>query len=422
MKTPKYVIYTTLLHSNLHMYRRGANRPTDPAGPLLIAPLSEVYGRAAVFNVANVLFILWTVVAASSQTSRLFILSRFMTGCAVASNVLNPAVIGDMLPPDQRGSAMATLMLAPLLGGAVGPAITGVIAQSIGWRNVLWFAAVMAGVCEVAFVFLLRETYKTRILQRRVARLQKENGDLALKAVVEQEEECEHTAIAIWKAVKRPAAVFGGSFVLQILSFYGAIMFTFYYIMSTTLPEVLKSVYGFPPATIGSSFFSFSVGSAMGVFVCNMLIDRIYIYLRGENGEQSKPEFRMPLTVISAFILPASVALFGWAAEEGWPVSLLLFLVALQGFSILTAMVPLMAYVVDAFGLYSASALTAVLITRCLTSTFLPLAVGPLTDRLGYGWGFMLVSALCLAVAPIPLLVMRYGERWRQCSAYTRDE
>ncbi|KAF7864105.1 hypothetical protein EAF04_007070 [Stromatinia cepivora] len=392
----------------------------EAAGPLLIAPLSEVYGRAAVFNVANVLFIIWTVVAASSQTSHLFILSRFMTGCAVASNVLNPAIIGDMLPPDQRGSAMATLMLAPLLGGAIGPAITGAIAQSIGWRNVLWFAAGMAGVCELSFVFLLRETYKTRILQRRITRLQKDNDDLALKAVVE--EECEHTAVAIWKAIKRPAAVFGGSFVLQILSFYGAIMFTFYYIMSTTLPEVLKNVYGFPPATIGSSFFAFSVGSAIAVFVCNVLIDRIYIYFRTKNNNKSNPEYRMPLTVISAFILPISIVLFGWTAANEWPVALLLFLVGLQGFAILTGMVPLMAYVVDAFGLYSASALTAVLITRCLTSTFLPLVVGPLTDELGYGWGFMIISGVCLVVAPVPLLVMRYGEKWRQWSTYTRDD
>ncbi|RAL60453.1 hypothetical protein DID88_000228 [Monilinia fructigena] len=304
----------------------------EATGPLLIAPLSEIYGRAAVFNMANVLFILWTVVAASSQTSHSFILSRFMTGCAVASNVLNPAVIGDMLPPDQRGSAMATLMLAPLLGGAVGPAITGEIAQSVGWRNVLWLAAVMAGVCE-----------------RRVARLKKENGDLALKAAVE--EECEHTVIAIWTAVKRPAAVFGESFVLQMLSFHGAIMFTFFYILSTTLPEVLKNVYGFLPATIGFSFLFFSLGSVIGVFVCNMLIDRIYMYLCGKNGQRSNPEFRMPLTVISTFILPISVAVFGWVAENGWPVSLLFFLVVVQGYSLLTSMVPLMAYVVDAFGL-----------------------------------------------------------------------
>jgi MFS family permease len=228
----------------------------EAAGPLIIAPLSEVYGRYAIFNIANVLFILWTIVAACSQTSHLFILSRFMTGCAVASNVLNPAIIGDMLPPEHRGSAMATLMLAPLLGGAVGPAIAGAIAQTIGWRRVLWMAALIAGICELAFLLLLRETYKIRILKRRVARLKTKSNDLAVKIILDAEEES--TSVAIWRSIKRPAAVFTGSFVLQILSLYGAVMFTFFYIMSTNLPDILQDVYGFDPASTGSSFLSFS--------------------------------------------------------------------------------------------------------------------------------------------------------------------
>jgi MFS family permease len=228
----------------------------EAAGPLLIAPLSEVYGRYTVFNFANVLFILWTMVAASSHTSGLFILSRFMTGCAVASNVLNPAIIGDMLLPEQRGSAMSTLMLAPLLGGAVGPAISGAIAETIGWRQVLWGAALIAGVCEIAFLLLLRETYKTKILKRRAAVLKRERSDLALKVVCKEEEE--DTAKAVWLSIKRPAAVFRGSFVLQILSLYGAFMFAFFYVMTTTLPDILQDVYGFAPVETGSSFLIFS--------------------------------------------------------------------------------------------------------------------------------------------------------------------
>jgi MFS family permease len=228
----------------------------EAAGPLLIAPLSEVYGRYSVFNCANVLFILWTVIAASSRTSGLFIFSRFMTGVAVASNVLNPAIIGDILPSKQRGSAMATLMFAPLLGGAVAPAIAGTIAQTIGWRQVLWGAALLAGVCELVFLLFLRETYKTRILLQRASRLRKEGIDVVLEIPVDAE--VESTSLAIWRSIKRPLAVFSGSFVLQILSLYGAFMFTFFYIMSTSLPEILHDVYQFPPASTGSSFLIFS--------------------------------------------------------------------------------------------------------------------------------------------------------------------
>ena len=76
----------------------------EAAGPLLIAPLSEVYGRWPVLNAANALFIASTIIAALSPSTSLLIFARFLTGTAVATNVLNPAVIGDMFPPDQRGT------------------------------------------------------------------------------------------------------------------------------------------------------------------------------------------------------------------------------------------------------------------------------------------------------------------------------
>jgi MFS family permease len=66
----------------------------EAAGPLLIAPLSESFGRYAVYNGANVVFIIGTVIVALSQNTGLLIFARFLTGLAVASNVLNPSIIG----------------------------------------------------------------------------------------------------------------------------------------------------------------------------------------------------------------------------------------------------------------------------------------------------------------------------------------
>ena len=99
----------------------------EAAGPLLIAPLSEVFGRYPVINGCNILFITFTLMGALSQSTSLLIVARALTGVTVASNVLNPAIIGDMFESDHRGSAMSLLMLAPLIGGAIGPAISGAI-------------------------------------------------------------------------------------------------------------------------------------------------------------------------------------------------------------------------------------------------------------------------------------------------------
>lgn len=92
----------------------------EATGPLFLAPLSEIYGRFIVYNVANCLFIVGIVVSALSQNINLLIFSRFLTGCAVATNVLNPAIIADIFPSASRGAAMSAVMLAPLIGGALG--------------------------------------------------------------------------------------------------------------------------------------------------------------------------------------------------------------------------------------------------------------------------------------------------------------
>jgi MFS family permease len=231
----------------------------EAAGPLFIAPLSEVYGRYPVFNIANICFIIGTLVAAASQSTLVFVFARFLTGCAVASNVLNPSIIGDMLPPEERGSPMSLIMLAPLMGGAVGPAIAGALAQTLGWRQVLCLAALIAIVCEFAFFTLLRETYKPRILQKRVKRIRRYSSNpetLALARSVMTG--TGRTKSAIWESMKRPARVFYGSSVLQLLSLYGALEFSMFYVMSTSLPDILNDVYNFPPSLSGASFLCFS--------------------------------------------------------------------------------------------------------------------------------------------------------------------
>ncbi|KAI7548352.1 hypothetical protein KC331_g4464 [Hortaea werneckii] len=375
----------------------------EAAGPLFIAPLSEVYGRYPVFNAANTLFILGVLLAALSQTPGI--------------------VIGDIFPPESRGSAVSLVMLAPLIGGAVGPAIAGAIAQSSGWRQIMCMSLALAIFCEILFLTLFRETYKPVILQRR-RNISKRHADERLETTPASESEKETEAHALRTAIVRPIKVFTSSFVLQILSLYGAVVFSLFYIMSTTLPEILREHYHLSPTLVGSSLISFSIGSLLGVIACDVLIDRIYRHLQASSSSNPdnppKPENKLPLVLASIPLLPLSILLYGYTVQAHLPASLLLLAVILMGFSLLTTVVPLMAYVVDAFATYSASATTSVLILRCLMGTFLPLATGPLTDSLGYLGGFGVIAAVCVVLAPVPGLVFWFGEGWRRGCEFTR--
>lgn len=143
--------------------------------------------------------------------------------------------------------------------------------------------------------------------------------------------------------------------------------------------------------------------------------------MAGSNDGVGRPEFRLPLAVAGALLLPPSVALYGCAAQLRLPLPLLLLSVGLLGATVILSTLPVMAYVVDAFASYPASAVTGLILVRSLAGTFLPLLVVPLAGHLGYARSFAVLAALCLCLAPVPLLVIRHGPVWRQRSKYSCD-
>ena len=422
----------------------------EAAGPLAIAPLSETasWGRSTVLTAATTMFAITTAGAALAPSAGLFIAARGFTGVAVATNVLNPAIVGDLFPPEQRGSAMALVQLAPLLGGAIGPALGGAVADTWGWRSVMWLSTALSVACNVLVWVAFRETFTPAIKRARKLRQRRENQKIASGAVTPTEEsigavpdvtaETPETPATssglrhIRDAVLRPAILLADSFVLAILALYGSVNFSYFYVMSVTLPDILETRYNYSSAATGSAFLIFSLGAFFSVVVCNTYLDPIYLHLTSKYGRVvvdadgnservGRPEFKLPLAVFSTLLLPLATAAYGWAAELTLPAPLLFAAEGLIGSSMLLTFIPLAAYVVDAFGLYAASAMTGVIVTRCLCGTFLPLAVSPLVDAFGYGWGFMVMAGICFAVTPIPVFVYYYGESWRQLSKYTHD-
>ncbi|KAF7554731.1 hypothetical protein G7Z17_g2700 [Cylindrodendrum hubeiense] len=394
----------------------------EAAGPLLIAPLSEIFGRYPVIVVSNMLFMTIIVLTALSQSAAMFITLRALSGIAVTAHVLNPAIVGDIFAPDQRGSAMSFTMFASVIGGTLGPAIGGMVGEGLGWRAVIWTGVSMAVICLLIFSTCFRETYKVTILRKRAARLQKKSGIRSITSASGKEKGAEKGFAGLRTAIVRPAVVLSGSGVLVALSLFGAVIYSYLYVVSVTLPNILEDIYGFSPAVTGWAFLANGVGSLTSIFICNFSLDRIYIKLRAANNGIGLPEHRLPLAIIGAFMIPPALALYGWCAEYKLPVPVLLLSVVWIRMSLMLAFVPLMAYVVDAFGIYSASALTGVVVIRCLAGAFLPLMTTLLAERFGYGWGLTILATISLMFAVIPILVLRNGSHWRQYSNCLRKK
>lgn len=91
-------------------------------GPLILAPLSEMYGRVIIYNVCNVLYVVFTVACAVAPNLGALIVFRFFAGSAGSAPLtIGAGSIADMIPQEKRGAAMAAWALGPLLGPVVGP-------------------------------------------------------------------------------------------------------------------------------------------------------------------------------------------------------------------------------------------------------------------------------------------------------------
>lgn len=113
-------------------------------GPVIVAPMSEMYGRLLPYHITNVLLTIFTVASALSPNIPTLIVFRLLCGME-ASAVMNlgGATVADLFVMEERGQAMAVWTFGPLLGPAIGPVMGGYITEALGWRWVFWVVAIL---------------------------------------------------------------------------------------------------------------------------------------------------------------------------------------------------------------------------------------------------------------------------------------
>jgi MFS family permease len=93
-------------------------------GPLIMGPLSELYGRSKVLHASNAWFLVWSIACGFANTKETLIAARFLAGFGASSiYALGGGVLNDVWRPEQRGRSLSIYLLIPVLGSAVGMSI-----------------------------------------------------------------------------------------------------------------------------------------------------------------------------------------------------------------------------------------------------------------------------------------------------------
>lgn len=82
-------------------------------GPLLLSPLSELYGRTPLMHAYNFTFLLAAILCAVSVNIPMLLIFRLIMG--VSTNSLGGGYVADMMGPESRGRAMNVWTVGPVL-------------------------------------------------------------------------------------------------------------------------------------------------------------------------------------------------------------------------------------------------------------------------------------------------------------------
>ncbi|KAI0053811.1 multidrug resistance protein 4 [Auriscalpium vulgare] len=382
-------------------------------GPLLFAPLSEVYGRTWVLHGGNLAFLAFSLGCAYSKNAGTLAAMRFMSGLAGSGPIAcGGGSIGDLFAPRERAGAMAVFSLGPLVRPVVGPNAGGFIASTVGYKWIFITIAATCGVLAAAGLPLLRETYAP------VIRVQR--GDDGVKLPGLEGEGRGAVLRMIWLNTQRPIILLTRSFICFILSVYMSLIYGTYYLMFTTFPGLFLETYHFSVGVSGLAYLGLGIGFVLSTLIGAKAGNAIYQRLADRNGGVGKPEMRIPALIFGSFFIPVGLFWYGWSAEAKLHWIMPIIGTAIFAFGFMTAFLPIQLYLVDAFT-YAASALAAASVLRSLFGFAFPLFGAQMFDALGTGGGNSLLGGLAIVLGiPFPIWIYFKGEDMRKGNPLNR--
>jgi MFS family permease len=387
-------------------------------GPMLSAPLSETFGRRAVYLSIFAPSLLFTLGAGLAQNFTTLVVCRFFAGMLGSGCLaVGAGTNSDVFAPISRAASSSIFLLAPFLGPALGPPVGGFAAQAKGWRWTQW-PILFIGAVTILVSLPSHETYKKIILQHRAKRLNITPPPNPLPPGFAR------IKFLLLVTILRPVRMLFTEPIVAFLSVYTAFNFSVLFGFFDAFPIVFGGVYHWNTGETGLSFLGIGIGCvlATGLFI---LIDRLNYrkktLRRRAAGDMSHlpPEDRLVAAIVGSFLLPLSLFWFAWTAREDIHWISPLIATIFFGAGNLLIFCSAVLYLIDTYqSVAGASAAAANGLLRYVCGAVFPLFTVQMYQRLGIGWATSLLGFVTVGLLPIPWILFWYGERIRARSEY----
>ncbi|KAF2764624.1 MFS general substrate transporter [Teratosphaeria nubilosa] len=387
-------------------------------GPMLWAPMSELYGRKWPLLISSFGFSIFSIAVAVAKDVQTVFICRFFGGffgaCPLA---VVGAVFADLFNNRQRGLAITVFSIAVFAGPLLAPFIGGFIDQSyLGWRWTEYIAAIMGFLGLGLSLLFLEETYAPVVLVHKAADLRRRTKNWGIHAK-QEEIEIDFTEL-VEKNLSRPMRMLFTEPIVLSLSIYMAFVYGLLYLFLTFYPIVFQQIHGMNKGVGGLPFIGMIMGEMLaGVYM--IIAQPSYNRKLAANNNIPLPEWRMPPAIVGGVLFAMGIFWFGWTGYSShihWIAPTLSGL--FTGFGIMSIFLQCLNYLIDSYLMFAASAIAANTFLRSLCGAGFPLFATYMIEGMGVQWAGTLLGGVALVLVPLPVMFYLKGAKLRSRSKF----
>src|SRR5882757_3855100 len=129
----------------------------------LYGKLSDQHGRKPLIYAAILIFLLGSVLSGMSQSLTQLIIFRAIQGIGAGGLMpLSQIIIGDLVPPAERGRRQGAIVAVFAVCSVVGPVIGGIITDLLSWHWIFYVNLPIGAVALIAIAKSLRRPHTSQ--------------------------------------------------------------------------------------------------------------------------------------------------------------------------------------------------------------------------------------------------------------------
>ncbi|KAK6582547.1 hypothetical protein PZA11_004955 [Diplocarpon coronariae] len=388
-------------------------------GSLVLAPLSEMYGRRIVYAGSLGVYCLMVLPCALATSLSEVLIVRFFGAVAGSVMIANaPGSVSDIVTENYRALAFSVWSIGPMNGPVTGPLIGGFVAEYLGWRWTNWLVMILAGVGWI-LCLSMPETYAPILLQRKAAKVRMETGDDRWWCRYDQR-------LSFFEILKinlsRPFILSFTEPILWFWNAYVAIIYGILYLCFIAYPLVYTRLRGWSLGMTGLAYMGIGVGTMLAIVTEPLARRVVNSHKKDPATGRAYPEASISIVCLASILCPVGQLWFSWTSV---PVTIHWIWPILAGipFGAGNTLVFIYSsnYIAGSYGIYAASALASNSVVRSVVGGTLPLAGPKMFAALTPQWAGTLLGLVQVALIPIPFVFYKWGDRIRARSPLIRQ-